>query len=76
MTRATCVAALRDEAETWVRSPAIRKALRDLADELDANGPQVAMATASEAMDLARTPAWVEAYQTALAVMYECEEES
>ena len=69
-------AALRDEAEAWIHVPAIRQALRDLADVVDTRGPEVAMATASAGMDQATTTGEVEAYQTALAMISECEEES
>lgn len=73
---ATCVAALRDEAETWIHVPTIRQALRGLADAVDTRGPEAAMAMASAGLDVATTPAQVEAYQTALAMISECEEES
>lgn len=76
MTRATCVAALRDEAETWIHVPAIREALRKLADVVDTQGPEAAEVEASVGLNVAPTPAWVEAYQTALEMLAECEEES
>lgn len=76
MPRATCVAALRDEAETWIHVPAIREMLRKLADVVDTQGPEAAEAEASAGLDVAPTPAWVDAYQTALEMIYECEEES
>lgn len=75
MTRATCAAALRDEAETWVHLPAIRNTLRDLADQVEASGPDAALATAETGLNLSVVPAQVEAYQTALAMISECEDD-
>lgn len=75
-TRATCAAELRDEAETWVGSQLIREALRDLADVVETQGRYAAETKLLGMMSFRYLiPGRVLAYETALEMIRECEED-
>ena len=74
-TRATCAAELRDEAETWDHLPSIYVTLNKLADILVSCGTEAALSRAQLELDAATTLDKVDAYQEALRMIYECEED-